>query len=259
MTRPSRNTDQKLIQAALELLPETGYSGMKMRAVAKRAGVNLGMFHYYFRSKKEFLERVATEFYEKFYQNFTLEASTGANVKEQLWNAIGALANFGRNNRKLVLALAKDIVENETQTIRMLEKFFPRHGLILVKLIRECQRQKVIANLPLPLVITFMIGSVMGPVIIMAVLEKAKLQPQYEIIKKMILPFMISNSAMEQRMKFAFHALTQVKEREKGKDNNTAENKRYNEQVDKLIEKTLPCEEKTKQTRNKILRSRSGK
>ncbi|MBC7946203.1 MAG: TetR/AcrR family transcriptional regulator, partial [Burkholderiales bacterium] len=50
MPRPSQNTDRRLIKAARKLLPETGCSGLNLRQVAVKAGVNLGMFHYHFKT-----------------------------------------------------------------------------------------------------------------------------------------------------------------------------------------------------------------
>ena len=46
MTRPSQNTDWRLIRAGRELLPEPGITGLSLRREADRAGVNLGMFHW---------------------------------------------------------------------------------------------------------------------------------------------------------------------------------------------------------------------
>ena len=58
MTRPSRNQDQLLIQAAKRLLPEMGISGMSLQRIADECGVNLGMFHYHFKTKDAFIRKV---------------------------------------------------------------------------------------------------------------------------------------------------------------------------------------------------------
>ncbi|MBN1226445.1 MAG: TetR/AcrR family transcriptional regulator, partial [Deltaproteobacteria bacterium] len=49
MPRPSKNTDKRLIQAALKMLPKTGCSGLSLRSVARIADVNPGMFYYHFK------------------------------------------------------------------------------------------------------------------------------------------------------------------------------------------------------------------
>lgn len=42
---------EQILEAALSLLAEQGISGVSMRAVARRAGVALGLVHYYFDDK----------------------------------------------------------------------------------------------------------------------------------------------------------------------------------------------------------------
>ena len=53
--RPSRNLDRALLAAGRELFPSRGCPGLTVREVAEAAGVNLGMFHYHFKSREAFL------------------------------------------------------------------------------------------------------------------------------------------------------------------------------------------------------------
>ncbi|MBN1595246.1 TetR/AcrR family transcriptional regulator [candidate division FCPU426 bacterium] len=242
MTRPSRNLDQKLISAALALLPSTGYSGLSMRAVAKKANVNLGMFHYYFKNKDEFVKRVAEEFYDKLYRNFTLGAAEGETAREQLRNAIAALVKFGKENRKLLLALIKDVMSNHQPTIRLLEKFLPRHGVILLRLVRQCQREGLISNIPLPTVMMSLMAGIFGPVVVMTILEQVKLSPPYEWGKRMVLPFLISDRMIEQRMRLLFDALAPRKELE---SMTTEDARQINQLADRMLAGQLDRQLKT--------------
>lgn len=54
--RKSDLTQQKIVDAALELFREQGYDKTTMRAVAKRAGVSVGNAYYYFASKEELVQ-----------------------------------------------------------------------------------------------------------------------------------------------------------------------------------------------------------
>ncbi|NLX21679.1 MAG: helix-turn-helix transcriptional regulator [Phycisphaerae bacterium] len=54
----SERTKQSLIQAAGELLAERGVGEVSTRAVAERAGVNLGTIHYHFGGKEELFKEV---------------------------------------------------------------------------------------------------------------------------------------------------------------------------------------------------------
>lgn len=207
MTRPSRHTDQKLIRAALALLPTTGYTRLSMRAVAAKAGVNLGMFHYYFKNKEEFTRRVADEFYATFFNKFTLEVETGKNPKEQLRKAILTLMRFFREHRRLLFALGRDVLEGDHTLVPMMESLLPRHGVILIRLMLECKKQGLIADIPIPIIITFILGSIAGPIAVLTVLERIKLHPPLDLAKKVAIPFMLSDQVMEQRLDLALRAL----------------------------------------------------
>ncbi len=48
-----------LLQAAFDVIAEAGFEGLRTRAVAKRAGVNIATLHYYFPSKQDLIEGLA--------------------------------------------------------------------------------------------------------------------------------------------------------------------------------------------------------
>ncbi|WP_288047924.1 helix-turn-helix domain-containing protein, partial [Nocardia sp.] len=45
-----RATRERLLEAAVSLIGEVGWSGVSTRMVAQRAGVNAGVVHYHFAS-----------------------------------------------------------------------------------------------------------------------------------------------------------------------------------------------------------------
>lgn len=48
-----------LLQAAFDVIAEVGFEGLRTRAVAKRAGVNIATLHYYFPTKQDLIEGLA--------------------------------------------------------------------------------------------------------------------------------------------------------------------------------------------------------
>lgn len=48
-----------LLEAAFDVIAEVGFEGLRTRAVAERAGVNIATLHYYFPSKQALVEGVA--------------------------------------------------------------------------------------------------------------------------------------------------------------------------------------------------------
>jgi AcrR family transcriptional regulator len=65
VTRPGHETEQALLDAAERLLVEVGAAGISTRQVAKAAGVNHGLVHYYFGSVEQLLVRVLERFTER--------------------------------------------------------------------------------------------------------------------------------------------------------------------------------------------------
>ncbi len=207
MTRPAGLADQKLIRAALELIPETGFSGLKLRRVADRAGVNLGMFHYHFKDKDDFLKRVAAEFYEVFYTRFSLGIATSSNPLAQLRKALTTVGRFARDHRKLLLALGRDIQDQHAFTVRLIQDYVNRHASVIVGLVMKCQAAGLIADYPVPTVISFLMGALAAPSLLMALAEKARLSQPYETLKKSVAPYLLSEAAVEQRLELALRAL----------------------------------------------------
>src|SRR5580693_5729063 len=48
-----------LMQATFDVIAESGFEGLRTRAVAERAGVNIATLHYYFPSKQHLIEGLA--------------------------------------------------------------------------------------------------------------------------------------------------------------------------------------------------------
>jgi AcrR family transcriptional regulator len=48
-----------LLEAAFDVIAKSGFEGLRMRAVAKRVGVNIATLHYYFPSKQALIEGLA--------------------------------------------------------------------------------------------------------------------------------------------------------------------------------------------------------
>jgi AcrR family transcriptional regulator len=63
--RPGFETEQALLDAAERLLVESGAAGITTRQVAKAAGANHGLVHYYFGSVEQLLVQVLERFTER--------------------------------------------------------------------------------------------------------------------------------------------------------------------------------------------------
>ena len=91
--------DQILI-AADEVFGELGFSGVSVRDVAQRAGVNKALVFYYFGSKEALFEAVLDGYYSAHRQAFEHAFAGDAPLRERLHTVLDVYLDFIDNNRR---------------------------------------------------------------------------------------------------------------------------------------------------------------
>jgi len=176
MPRPSRNVDALLLKAGRELYPETGAAGLSVRKVVDRAGVNLGMFHYHFRTKEEFVRQLLQAIYDEMFASLELAASAGP-PREALRAALNVLGRFGRDKGGLLRRLIGDALAGEAVALEFLRTNMPRHIRVVIGLIVAGQGAGVLRRMPPPQALAFLAGSVAAPVLIGGAIAERALVP----------------------------------------------------------------------------------
>jgi AcrR family transcriptional regulator len=206
MPRPSRNIDQLLIQAALELLPQTGVRALSIRRVAEHAGVNLGMFHYHFKTKDVFIATVLQQLYDGMFANLELESHRSILPVENLRAAMLVLAYFARDQRQLLVRLLGDGFSGEAAAVEFLKANLPRHVGVIATLIMQCQQAGVLRQVAVPQAFAFLAGAVMAPIFIGTAALSAKLLPQ--TLAKGHVNAVFSDAAIVERIDMAIAGLS---------------------------------------------------
>lgn len=209
MSRPAGDADKRLIRAAMEMIPQGGLAGISVRQVAVRAGVNLGMYHYHFKTKQDFHRRILDSMYETFFSRLTeaLEGAGGKSPRERLKKTVLAGAGFIRENRALLFGLARDLFADNAEVIRFARINFPRHVVLLVRLVRDCQKAGVIRPMPVVHVLPFLFASVIGPIFAMGFIGKILPAGLKEIPLAALKAFLASDTRLEERLDMSLSAL----------------------------------------------------
>lgn len=205
MSRPSRNIDQLLIATARELLPETGCRGFSIRQLTERAGVNLGMFHYHFKTREHFLSRVLQDLYQEMFTTLTFQAHAERPPLDNLRAAITVLGRFARDNRFLVRRLLADALSGDTTAQDFFRQNFPRHLGVIAELISAGQRAGTIRKLPLTQALAFLGGAVALPNILVTVIQEQAIIPAQFIAN--LDREVLSDKAIDQRVDMALRGL----------------------------------------------------
>jgi AcrR family transcriptional regulator len=208
MARPSQNTDLLLKKAALEMIPKTGISGLNVRAVARHAGVNPGMFAYHFKTKDKFIEALLTDVYADFFKNFSITATSGGTCREQLRHAIIHIAFFVRDHRQLLLPLFEEILSGNEKILDFALKNMTQHVSVVIRLVRECQKKGYIVKMPWPGVAIMLIAPVVGPSFAARVCSRYSKRLKFKMIEVMVEKLLLSDKEITRRIDIALKGLS---------------------------------------------------
>ena len=213
MPRPSRNLDRALLAAGRELFPARGCAGLSVREVADAAGVNLGMFHYHFKSREAFLRALLQSVYEDLYSELVARASQipagarDARAIDFLRAALQFMGRFVRANRPLLTRVLIDALGKDPIATDFLDRNMPRHLGIVLGLLQAAQKEgSVRADIPAPQLLGFCAGSLAMPILFGgAILERgAASAPVAQLIESALL----SDPALDQRVELAIAAIS---------------------------------------------------
>ena len=205
MPRPSRNLDRALLAAGRALLPRRGCAGLSVREVAEAAGVNLGMFHYHFKSRDAFLRGLLQSMYEEMFSQLTIQRDAAWGPIENLRAALRFLGRFLRDNRPILARVMADALCGDPIALEFLRSNMPRHLGYMQQLIQMGQRQGVIKAMPIPQALGFCAGSLAMPIIFGgAVAETGVLKPA---ATRTLQSQLLSNAAIDERIEMALAAI----------------------------------------------------
>jgi AcrR family transcriptional regulator len=203
--RPSRHLDRALVAAGRELLPVYGCSGLTIRQVSEAAGVNIGMFHYHFRTREAFLRAVMQSAYEEMFSRLTLGIEKEASATANLRAALRVLGRFVQGNRALIARILADALGGEAIARDFLKDNFPRHLGVLLMLVVAGQRAGELRAMAATQAIAFCAGALVLPILVGgSIAESGALDAAFaEALKA----DMLTERALDERIDLALAAL----------------------------------------------------
>jgi AcrR family transcriptional regulator len=205
MPRPSQNIDRRLLDAGLDLLPRSGTRSLSLRQLVEHADVNLGMFHYHFKSKDTFIRAVLERVYEEMFSELVLQVNPAMPAPVNLRNLLRTLAKFAIKRRLLMARLVSETMSGERLPAEFLQRNVPRHLALIAEVVSRGQLEGTIAPGPVPLLVGFIIGAVAGPLLLGTALEQHGLMPSRATAG--LRRQMLSESAINQRIEMVLRGL----------------------------------------------------
>ncbi|MBT4763171.1 MAG: TetR/AcrR family transcriptional regulator [Bdellovibrionaceae bacterium] len=206
MTRQASGTDRKLIFEGRKLLVKKGASSLSIRELVDKASVNLGLFNYYFKTKDNFVEIVLEEIYHDFITDLG-QTESGEGL-EKLRVQLLVTTTFARDNRTLILSLFGDVLNEEKVVQKFVRTKMRKHLVILGKTIKQCQKDGLIIDAPLPLLITQIAGSIGLSNLIPEFLKRLGMSKAFNIGLGALSKNLATDKALNQRVDITLKGLT---------------------------------------------------
>jgi Transcriptional regulator len=108
MARPSQNLDKKMIELGKEKLVTQGLSNLSVRQICLDAGINLGMFYYYFKSKENYIKSLFKSLNDDLKASWLIELEKLSTSVEKLKKVLFLNAKMFKDHRGMIETIMKD-------------------------------------------------------------------------------------------------------------------------------------------------------
>jgi AcrR family transcriptional regulator len=172
MPRPSQKIDMALLRSGRALFADSGCGGLSVRALADHAGVNVGMFHYHFKTKDNFLRTLLQQMYEEVFALLSVEAAQHGPALQRLRLALLALGHFLREQRPFVARVWSDAAQGHAVAREFVRANAPRHLGLLLALMAQAEAEGALRAMPPLQRFVFVMGAVAAPMFIAPVVAE---------------------------------------------------------------------------------------
>jgi AcrR family transcriptional regulator len=207
MSRPATGTDARILKAAMELARERGCGAVSVREVCRSAKVNLGLFHYHFKSRQALIERVLQEGYREFFARLKVSVNPALPPPERLRRALRAIARFSREHRSLCAGMIKDALAGDRQVADFAAETFPHHLPLVLGISEEGARAGHFRRLPHPRLLAFLMGVINAPVLMQALFDEHGVRRPFGRDRRAVEKELLSDEAIEDRLELILAAL----------------------------------------------------
>lgn len=170
------NTEAAILEAAEKLFMEQGFASTTTMQIAKRAGCNQALVHYYFRTKDNLFEKIFEEKVRFIVTNFLNINSEAQTLEDKIRKMVDVHFEFFRSNPRLVPFVLTEVLSDMERFGFMFDKIKQQASLVFAKidenLRAEIEKGTIRPITTLNLVLTI-VSLDIAPFIIEPILQKS--------------------------------------------------------------------------------------
>ena len=132
MKADDKNMEFQILEAAEKLFLEQGFDKTSTGQIAKLAGCNQALVHYYYRTKDNLFDKIFEEKMRLMVDNIVAVDSTETTLEEKITKMIGVHFDFLKQNSKIPSFILTEISSNPNRLQSLIEKLqqYPKSTLL---------------------------------------------------------------------------------------------------------------------------------
>lgn len=115
-------TEEIILQAATRVFQEKGYAAARMDEIAKEAGINRALLHYYFRSKEKMFDLIFAVKFKSFFSGVAALFLAEIPIFEKVAALVDLELSMLSQNPELPLFIIGELNRNPERLIKMMQK-----------------------------------------------------------------------------------------------------------------------------------------
>ncbi|WP_020610869.1 TetR/AcrR family transcriptional regulator [Sediminispirochaeta bajacaliforniensis] len=127
--------EELILEAAMKVFIEKGWSGARMQEIADRAGINKTLLHYYFRSKENLYRRILQQVLTFFFRQASINYDEADDFESFLRKAIAAIIDTANDNPQLPIFIMQELSRGGATVREVLRDVVDREEMVLPELL----------------------------------------------------------------------------------------------------------------------------
>jgi len=117
--KPDNQAEIAILEAARKVFTHRGYAGARMDEIAREAGMNRALLHYYFRSKEKLFDLVFAQRAREFFLGMVGIVNSPATLEEKIRAIVAHDIDMMRSQPDLPLFIMQELAQNPDRLVRM--------------------------------------------------------------------------------------------------------------------------------------------
>lgn len=134
-------TEELILQAATRVFQEKGFAAARMDEIAKEAGINRALLHYYFRSKEKMFDIIFAVKFKAFFSGVAGIFQAEISIFDKVTALVDLELSVISQNPELPLFIIGELNRNPERLIKMMQKNNVNMAAILVQLEKQLQEE----------------------------------------------------------------------------------------------------------------------